>query len=228
MNLLFFPEEVNHQFIKFEFFSKPFFEELDSIIFLIFDWNQAWKKAGLRLDSFSKEINDGHKITEAIEISGDFDLGKVLDLDVEELLWCEILTIGLIDNFFFTDGDVVLGLDFSLALHDIEHGFLVFFFIFFLWERFVERDIFELFPACEVRDEVIMTGEEEPIRNKVLLFGDEFEGNAFKDVLFGVEIGTGFAEPVSVGRKVLSVALLEEQLFHWDLLMRNGVNRCQS
>ena len=72
-----------------------------------------------------------------------------------------------------------------------------------------------------------MTFEEESTRYKVLLFGDKFEGNAFKDVLFGVEIGTGFAEPFSVGRKVLSVTLLEEQLFHWDLLMRNGVNRCQ-
>jgi hypothetical protein len=127
------PEEVSHQLIKFKLFSKPLFKKLDSIIFLIFDWNKAWKEAGLRLDSFGKEINDSHEITEAIEISRDLYLGKVLDLNVEELLWCEILSIGLVNNFLFTDGDVVFSFDFGLAFHDIEHGFLVFFFVFFLW-----------------------------------------------------------------------------------------------
>ena len=61
-----------------------------------------------------------------------------------------------------------------------------------------------------------MAGEEESTGNIIMLFGDELERNAFEDVLFGVEVGTGFAEPLGVGRKLLFVALLEEQLFHGD------------
>jgi hypothetical protein len=37
------------------------------------------------------------------------------------------------------------------------------------------------------------------ILDVVLLFGKDIEGDTLKNVLFGVEVGTGLAEPLTVG-----------------------------
>ncbi len=74
MDLLFFAEEVNHQLIQFELFRETFFEELDSVVFFVFDWDQAWKESCLGLDSFSQEVKDSHEIAQASKISGNLDL----------------------------------------------------------------------------------------------------------------------------------------------------------
>jgi hypothetical protein len=74
VELLFFAEKINHQLIQFELFRETFLEELDSVVFFVFDWDQAWKRSRLGLDSFAQEVKDSHEITEVSKISGNLDL----------------------------------------------------------------------------------------------------------------------------------------------------------
>lgn len=59
-----------------------------------------------------------------------------------------------------------------------------------------------------------MAREVEMVLDVVLLLNKDLKGDTLKYVLFGVEVGTGLAEPLTIRRKLFFLTLFEEQLFH--------------
>ena len=186
-------EKVDHESVKLYLKWYYFLVKFYFIVLLIFQRNQTRNDTCLLLHFFRQEIYYRHKITNAVEIVGNLNLGEILHLNINKLLNCVVLGKILFKYLLFGGGNDVFRLgDFSFSFHYVEHSFLVLFFILLLCRGFLKRNVLRFLPTIKIGNQVIFPHKVEVTLYVIFLLLKFGNRNSDQIIFFRIKIVAGF------------------------------------
>ncbi len=135
---------------------------------------------------------------------------------IYKLLLCKILHIALFINFFFRRCNWVLSLCFTrlnlyfgFSFHYIKHRLFIFFLI-FLFDRFLDRYVFNLFPTIKIRYDIVCSLEVEMIINIIGLWIKDRNWYPLQNIFFRIKITTRFNQILMIRCELLFLSFFKE------------------